>query len=67
MYYENEIKSTKNWVTWLVTFQVEEERLADEADRNKIASSISFNFHKKGTARFETYKRDNEFYVKRIK
>lgn len=73
MYLLNEVEDKKNsWVSWLATFQEGEKRLADKEDRSKIAISISNNFHKKkngkpiSTARFETFKRDGEFWVRRL-
>lgn len=59
-YEESEIPAPRrNWVSWLRTFSVGEERVADLEDRNRIAASISANF--KGTPYSFTTKKKDEF------
>lgn len=55
MYYDGEIDGLKKyWTVWLSGFTVGETKPADIEDRNRIAVSISANFHRTDKARFKT-------------
>lgn len=67
MYYENEISDIrKTWCHYLASFVIGEQRVIDETDRKRLATSISNGFHKTKKARFTIFKKDGEVYCKRL-
>lgn len=68
MYNNFEIDISNNWVVWLATFVIDEQRIIDETDRSRLASSISTNFHKPKKAKFKIFKdkETKEVYCKRL-
>ena len=66
MYNNFEIQTRNTWSYWLASFQIDEQRIIDETDRKRLATSISNGFHKKKNARFTIFKKDGEVYCKRL-
>lgn len=52
MYIQNEINIRGSWLTWLADMRIDDCKVADPKDRNKIAVAITNGFHKKGLAKF---------------
>lgn len=68
MYNNFEIQTRNTWSYWLASFVIGEQRVIDETDRKRLASSISTNFHKTKKATFKIFKDkvSKETYCKRI-